>query len=39
MKNFITKANELKVSYSTLYKLILGKEIECILVCGRYYFN
>lgn len=39
MKNFITKANELQITYSTLYKRILKKEIECILVCGKYYFN
>ncbi len=39
MKNFITKADELQVSYSLLYKMILAKEIECILICGKYYFN
>jgi len=39
MKKFIDKAEELKVSYSTLYKMILKKEIDFILICGRYYFN
>lgn len=38
MKNFINKANELKISYSMLYKMILSKEINFIIVCGRYYF-
>lgn len=39
MKKFIDKSEELKVSYSTLYKMILKKEIDFILICGRYYFN
>lgn len=39
MKNFINKSIELGVSYSTLYKMILRKEIECFLICGRYYFK
>ena len=39
MKNFITKSEELQITYSLLYKMILAKEIECILVCGKYYFN
>ena len=39
MKKFINKANELKISYSMLYKMILKKEIDFIIVCGKYYFN
>jgi hypothetical protein len=39
MKNFINKANELKINYSMLYKMILKKEIDFIIVCGKYYFN
>lgn len=39
MKNFINKSIELGVSYSTLYKMILRKEIEFFLICGRYYFK
>lgn len=39
MKKFIDKAVELGVSYSTLYKMILRKEVDCVLICGRYYFK
>ena len=39
MKSFINKSLELGVSYSTLYKMILRKEIEYFLICGRYYFK
>lgn len=39
MKKFIDKALEIGVSYSTLYKMILKKEVDCVLICGRYYFK
>lgn len=39
MIKFIDKSVELGVSYSTLYKMILRKEVDCVLICGRYYFK
>jgi hypothetical protein len=39
MKNFITKSEELQITYSALYKMILKKEVYFIIVCGKYYFN
>ena len=39
MKKFIDKSVEIGVSYSTLYKMILRKEVDCVLICGRYYFK
>lgn len=39
MKKFIDKSEELKISYSMLYKMILRKEIDFVLICGKYYFK
>ena len=39
MIKFTKKAEELGISYSNLYKMILKKEVECIFICGSYYFK
>ena len=39
MKKFIDKADELGITYSHLYTLCLRKQIEFIVVCGKYYFK
>lgn len=39
MKKFIDKAEELGITYSELYTLCVTKQIDFILVCGKYYFK